>query len=72
LGYTQLSSLSQLAEEPQNYSHLEFELLQGGEAVNVLLKISGFPTVTIYHHLAFYWNSALEVLKKKMESGELE
>ncbi len=67
LSYTHLSSISRLPNEPASYSVLEFVLEPDGDNTKLSLTISNFPDETIYHHLAFYWNVTLEMLKKFVE-----
>lgn len=69
LEYTHLSSLSRLPYVIENYCILNFNLkeIQGG--IILTLFIRNFPTDTIYKHLAFYWNVALELLKKFVEDN---
>lgn len=67
LSYTHLSSISRLPDEPTNYSVLEFMLEPDGDMTKLSLTISNFPDETIYHHLAFYWNVTMEMLKKFAE-----
>ena len=68
LTYTYLSSLSQLPDEPENYTTLEFSLDSLGDTTSLSLVVDGFPTETIFKHLQFYWGGTLEVLKRYVES----
>ncbi len=67
LQYTHLSSASRLPDIPGNASIITFTLQPQGHATALTLSITGFATDTIYHHLAFYWRTALELLKKAVE-----
>ncbi len=67
LAYTHMSSFSRLADEPASYTTLEFVLAPANGATSLTLRASGFPTVTIYKHLQFYWAGTLEVLKQHVE-----
>ena len=67
LRYTHLSSLSRLADKPENYSVLEFRVAPIENQTALTLTLSNFPTESIYKHLAFYWNVTLEVLKRRLE-----
>jgi Uncharacterized conserved protein len=67
LQYSHLSSLSRLADEPENYSILEFRLEPMQNQTALTLTVSNFPTESIYKHLAFYWNVTLEILKRMIE-----
>lgn len=68
LEYTHLSSLSELADKAENYSILEFRLEPKENETILVLTLSNFPTETIYKHFAFYWNGALELLRRSVES----
>ena len=67
LCYTQLSSLSRLPDEPQNYATLCFELAAAAARTSVTLTVDNFPTEAIFKHLNFYWSTTLAVLKKFVE-----
>jgi uncharacterized protein YndB with AHSA1/START domain len=67
LQYSHLSSLSRLLDKPENYSILEFRLVQMEGQTTLTLTVINFPTESIYKHLAFYWNVAPEVLKRMLE-----
>jgi hypothetical protein len=66
LAYTHLSSISELADREENYTVIEFGLKAGAE---LTIGIRNFPTDEIYHHMAFYWNVAPELLKKFVENN---
>jgi len=68
LQYSHLSSISRLADRPENYSIVGFTLNPTEAQTILTLTLSNFPTESIYKHLAFYWNVTLEVLKKLIES----
>ncbi len=68
LRYTQMSSISRLKDEPQNYSTLEFRLTPVAGGTSLTVHVSGFPTATIYQHLAFYWRGTVGILKRFIES----
>jgi len=70
LHYSHLSSLSRLPDKPESYSVLEFSLLPTNQHTSLTLKVSNFPTATIYKHLAFYWGVTLERLKRMLEAQE--
>ncbi|MCB0126312.1 MAG: hypothetical protein KDE58_28840 [Caldilineaceae bacterium] len=65
--YTHLSSLSELPDQPESYTSLEFRLAPVGPQTALTLTLRNFPTEAIYKHLAFYWNVALEIVKKRLE-----
>jgi uncharacterized protein YndB with AHSA1/START domain len=67
LQYTHLSSISALPDEPASYTVLEFSLMPAEEQTVLTFGAHNFPTESIYRHFAFYWNVALEVLKKDVE-----
>jgi uncharacterized protein YndB with AHSA1/START domain len=67
LQYSHLSSISRLPDRPESYSLFEFQLTPIGDQTRLTINASNFPTETIYKHLAFYWNAALEVLKRLIE-----
>ncbi len=68
--YSHLSSLSRLQDIPENYTVLEFRLTGKDDQTRLRLDISNFPTEAIYRHFAFYWNVALEQLRKFVVSIE--
>lgn len=70
LQYTHLSSLSRLPDVPGSYTTLRFSLEAKGDLTNLTLRITGFPTESIYKHLAFYWNVTLELLKQFVEKRQ--
>jgi uncharacterized protein YndB with AHSA1/START domain len=67
LSYTHRSSLSQLADQPQNYTTLAFHLDSMGERTTLTLVATDFPTPTIFKHLELYWTGTLRVLKQYAE-----
>lgn len=67
LVYSHLSSLSDLEDKTGNYSIIEFKLTPAETQTILSLKLSNFPTESIYRHLAFYWRVTLELLKKFIE-----
>lgn len=67
MAYSFLSSVSRLPDVTENYSVVRFELKEEGAHTALSLQLSNFPTETIYHHLNFYWNSTLMMLKRKVE-----
>jgi len=71
LGYTHLSSLSRLPDEPQNYTSLVFNLSEDNDHTRLTLTVTNFPTEAIYRHFVFYWGVTLELLKKFVETGSI-
>ncbi|SHN36521.1 SRPBCC domain-containing protein [Chitinophaga sp. CF418] len=67
VSYNFLSSISRLPDEKDSYSILRFQLAPEVAHTALSLTISNFPTETIYHHLNFYWNGTLAMLKKYIE-----
>lgn len=67
LCYSHLSSLSKLPDTSENYSLIKFNLVPAENQTTLTLTLSNFPTESIYKHLAFYWNTTLELLKKFIE-----
>ncbi len=66
LQYTHLSSLSRLADIPENHTLLTFRLT-GKDTTELDFNMQNFATEIIYRHLAFYWNVSLELLKRFVE-----
>jgi uncharacterized protein YndB with AHSA1/START domain len=67
LQYNYLSSLSQLPDEPGNYSVIEFKLAPIEDHSLLTLTIRNFPTETIFKHIDFYWRGTIEILRKLIE-----
>lgn len=65
--YSHLSSLSRLPDSPENYTILEFRLIEEADKTRLELTLSNFPTEAIYRHFAFYWNVALDLLRRFAE-----
>jgi uncharacterized protein YndB with AHSA1/START domain len=68
LAYTHLSSLSRLPDIAENYSVFEFQLRPEEGKTALSVRLHDFPTETIYRHLAFYWNVAVELVRKLAEA----
>lgn len=68
LSYTHLSSVSQLGDEAQNYSVLDFNIqaVAGYHELSVTLK--NFPTDSIYKHFQLYWKGTLPLIKQVAEA----
>jgi len=69
LGFTHLSSLSRLPDQPASYTKLSFVLEAAGNRTVLRFEASGFPTMAIYRHLHFYWMGTLDAFKRYVESG---
>ncbi len=64
LAYTHLSSVSRLSDVPRNRTTIEFGLTPlDSRATSLHLRISGFPTESIYRHFDFYWRVTLPLLQ---------
>lgn len=69
LKYSQLSSLSNLPEQPESYTTIEFVLRPNEKGSSLTINLSNFPTDIIYKHLVFYWNTTLRILKIYIEQA---
>jgi uncharacterized protein YndB with AHSA1/START domain len=69
LEYSHLSSLSGLADQPENYTLIRFTLQRQEDHTLLELNLSNFPTESHYKHIDFYWAVTLEVLKRFVEEG---
>ena len=75
LRYSHLSSVSQLPDVLENHSILEFRLIPTptptptNEQTTLTLKLSVFPTDSIFRHLDFYWRVTLGILKQFVEAS---
>ena len=65
--YNFLSSLSNLADEPNNYTIITFTLTPKEGQTQLTVEATTFPTEAIYKHLEFYWNGTIEIIKLKIE-----
>ena len=70
LRYSHLSSLSNLPDEIESYSVIEFSLQPKGKETVLTVTLNNFPTDAIYMHLVFYWSVTLEMLKEFIERYE--
>lgn len=68
VSYNFLSSISRLPDTAENHSVIRFVLEPEGEQTLLSLIITNFPTTTIYHHLNFYWNTSIVMIKKMIEA----
>ncbi|RYE25323.1 MAG: SRPBCC domain-containing protein [Sphingobacteriales bacterium] len=71
LSYSHLSSLSRLPFTDANFCILSFRLEPQGNGTQLNFTAENFPTEAIYRHLVFYWNVALELLRKFVEQQVL-
>lgn len=67
LTYSHFSSVSRLADIPDNYSIIAFTLKPLEDQTALTVKITGFPTETIFKHLQFYWQTTIEIIKRSIE-----
>ncbi len=66
--YNYWSGFSGLADSPENYSVITFELTSDGNATMLTLTQSNFPTEAMYEHTAKNWDATLELMKKIIEN----
>ncbi|MDF3028760.1 MAG: Activator of Hsp90 ATPase 1 family protein [Fluviicola sp.] len=67
--YEYLSSLSDLADEPGNYTIITFTLVPEGEHTEITVEAANFPTEAIYKHVEFYWNGTIYLLKQVIQNS---
>lgn len=67
VSYNFLSSMSRLPDIAESYSIIRFVFEPQGQQTLLSLTITNFPTETIYHHLNFYWNTTIIMIKKMIE-----
>ncbi|AFM14052.1 SRPBCC family protein [Turneriella parva] len=67
LEYSHLSSLSNLPAESENFTYLRFVIEGARNGGRLALKISNFPTESVYQHMQFYWRGAIQILKSHIE-----
>jgi uncharacterized protein YndB with AHSA1/START domain len=67
LVYSHLSSISELPDDTDNYTILDFLLTSLENRTKLTLTIKNFPTETIFKHLEFYWQITLVIIKKIAE-----
>ncbi|MES2836718.1 MAG: SRPBCC domain-containing protein [Bacteroidota bacterium] len=67
LKYSHLSSISELADIPENYTIIEFSLKPTENKTHLTINIENFPTETIYKHLELYWRTTIFTIKTEVE-----
>jgi uncharacterized protein YndB with AHSA1/START domain len=67
LRYTHLSSVSALADVPEHYCVIAFELAAVAEGTAVRLTVERFATDVIFRHLDLYWRGTMELFKAFVE-----
>ena len=71
LRYSHLSSVSRLPDKAENYTMIEFRLARTEEnSTSLNVRISNFPTESIFKHWEFYWRITIEVVKRFIESTQ--
>lgn len=69
LQYTHLSSISRLPDVSESYTTCEFTLTPHEQKTKLTARFSGFPTLSIYKHLSFYWRGTLPLLQRHIEGA---
>lgn len=69
LSYNHLSSISELPDEIENYSVIEFYLSPIQNGTMLSLSLRGFPNEIILKHLDLYWSGTLVELKNFVENS---
>lgn len=72
LQYRYLSTLSQLPDQPANYSIMNFRLNPSDNHTELILTISNFPNESIFRHIDLYWQATLVILKRVVETSRVE
>jgi uncharacterized protein YndB with AHSA1/START domain len=70
--YAYLSSLSGLADEPNNYTIITFTLNPKEEQTELSVEAANFPSEAIYKHLEFYWNGTIHLLRQVIENVKVK
>ena len=71
LKYNYWSSLSQHEDVPENYSLITFRLMSAEGATTLVFTQTNFTEDVIFKHFNFYWNTALQLLRKLSEGERL-
>lgn len=69
--YTYWSSLSGLPDRPEHYMPVRFDLRRAGGGTVVTLAQENLATPEIVGHWNFYWNMALDRIRRLAETGRL-
>lgn len=67
LAYNYMSSLSNLPQQPENYTELDFRLYAEESGTRLVLTMRNFPTDVIRKHVELYWRPTLVHLKRYVE-----
>ncbi|AEA44854.1 SRPBCC family protein [Fluviicola taffensis] len=70
--YEYLSSMSNLADTPENHTMITFNLVPKAEKTELIVEAENFPSKIIYKHLEFYWNGTVTLLKNLIEKDSLQ
>lgn len=68
LQYTHWSTLSGHDDVPENYSTITFHLSPEPGGTSLAFTQSGFASEVIYRHFNFYWNTALDLVRRLNEN----
>lgn len=71
LKYNYWSSLSQHEDVPENYSLITFRLMFAEGTTTLVFTQTNFTEDVIFRHFNFYWNTALQLLRKLSEGEGL-
>ncbi len=67
--YSYWNKISKVPDIPENYSIIEFRLLQLENQTQLNFTQSNFVGEATFEHARFYWNISLEVMKKLVEKS---
>ncbi len=67
LRYSHLSSLSKLPISLENFTIISFSLQSFENTTQLSVTLENFPNEIIYHHLNFYWDGTIYILRKQIE-----
>ena len=71
LKYDYLSSISHLADKPENRTIIGFRLTPISNQTSLGLTLNSFPTESIFRHVQFYWITTITILKQQVEREHL-
>ncbi|MGN6417046.1 MAG: SRPBCC family protein [Pseudobacter sp.] len=71
LKYNCWSSLSQHDDVPENYSLITFRLMASEGITTLVFTQTNFTEDVIFKHFNFYWNTALQLLRRLSEGEAL-
>lgn len=67
LSYNYWTTISLLKDKSENYTILEFELIEQENTTLLTLHQHNFATKTMYKHWEFYWMVTLDIFRKYVE-----